>query len=192
MRFTKLQILGVTVCLAGIAGLLPLQYQWIQQKQALASAASIVVPAVAPAPVADVSGHPTRITVPNLGIDLKVIDGTYNARNGAWTLTDYAAQYALPSTLPNNKSGNTLIYGHATKEIFEPLLKATPGTEAHVYTAEGYVFTYVFTSSEAVKPTTTDVFQYTGASRLTLQTCTGTWSQNRQLHYFSFKKYEKV
>lgn len=192
-RVSKLQLVGITISLVGLIVLTPILIIRIQQQEALANAATVNIPAIAPVPAPEViSGHPNKITVPSLGINLPVVDGAYNAKTGAWTLTGSSAQYALPSTLPNNDSGNTLIYGHYNKQVFSSLHNVKPGAEVYVETQNGYRFVYKFDNSEALNPADTSVFLYKGAPRLTIQTCSGVYMQNRQMYYFSFVRYEKI
>ena len=192
-RVSKLQLVGIVISLSGFMVLTPIIIMRIEQQQALASSSSVAVPAVAPVPAPTViSGQPNRIIVPSLAINLSVLDGAYNSGNGTWTLSGGAAHYALPSTLPNNTSGNTLIYGHNNKQVFSTLRKVAAGAEAYIETQNGYRFVYKFTNSEAVKPSDTSIFLYKGAPRLTMQTCSGVYMQNRQLYYFEFVRYEKL
>ena len=164
----------------------------MQNQHALANAPTINVPAIAEAPAPTVlSGHPTKIVIPSLNIDLPVMDGTYNTKSGEWTLTERSSHYALPSVLPNDTSGNTLIYGHYNKYVFSKLHNVQLGAEARVVTREGYTFVYKFVSSETLNPADTTIFTYKGPSQLTLQTCSGAFMQNRQLHYFAFDRVEK-
>ncbi len=185
------QVTGVVVGLFGLWMLVPMQYAVMQQKRALAATPSVTIPAIAPVPVPSVvSGHPVRVQIPSLGIDVAVYDGTYNQKTGEWTLRDTDAQYALPSSLPNDTTGNTLIYGHYNGKVFQELHRVETGAEAYVLTAEGQKFVYTFMSSQVMSPTDTSVFLYDGPPRLTLQTCTGRYMQNRHMHYFAFDHYE--
>ncbi|QQS18745.1 sortase [Candidatus Saccharibacteria bacterium] len=89
--------------------------------------------------------------------------------------------------------GNTFIYGHATSWVFGPLLKIQPSAEATITTDMGFVFTYKLASHEVVDPTNIGVLNYTGPSRLMLQTCTGpTLSEFRQLFYFSYVDHKRI
>lgn len=187
-----IQTVGVVVVVCGLAMVAPLQYAWLQKERALASASAVVVPAVAPPKKPSVvTGHPVSLRIPSLSVDLPIIDGAYNATNGEWTLSEDKTHYALPSSLPNNESGNTLIYGHNNKLVFGRLYTISPGAEAIITTNNGYRFVYQFTNAEQIKPTNTTVFIYDGAPRLTLQTCSGYYMQNRHMHYFTFVRYEK-
>jgi LPXTG-site transpeptidase (sortase) family protein len=138
--------------------------------------------AAQPLDPAAIAGKPVRLQVE--GIDIAIIEGIYNAQTGAWTLTDDKAQFALPTALPNDQSGNTLIYGHNTPRVFADLHALAPGAQARIYTDNDHVFTYAYRSSETVSPTATDIFAYTGSPQLTLQTCTGFWSEQRKFFYF--------
>jgi LPXTG-site transpeptidase (sortase) family protein len=191
----KLTIIALLSITLGLAGLVPLAHYHLQAKQALAHPAMVNIPVVAPQPAAKptlITGKPTHIVIPSLRIDVAVADGIYNPKNGSWTLSHDKAHYALPTMQPNNETGNTLIYGHYRPEVFAALHKITAGANVAIDTDSGYRFTYTFQKSETVNPADTSVFTYQGDPRLTLQTCTGAFMQNRQLYYFSFVSVEKL
>ncbi len=137
-----------------------------------------------PAQASYFSGEPTRIRIPSLNIDLSVVDGYYNKTTKAWTLTKDKVQYATITPQPNNKSGNTFMYGHNRPGVFNTLNKIKVGDEAIVTTANGHTFTYKFRTAYETNPNDDSLFQYQGAPILTVQTCSGVWYQNRQLFTF--------
>src|SRR5688572_11929836 len=146
-----------------------------------------VVASAAPAlpqPPKEISGHPVRIRIPSRGIDLKVVDGYYNSTNKTWTLTNNMAHHGTMTPEPNNKQGNTFIYAHNRKGVFEGLNKMNIGDEAIVTTDNGHTFTYKFRVAYETNPKDNSLFSYEGAPILTLQTCSGVWYQNRQLFIF--------
>lgn len=135
-----------------------------------------------------ITGKPIKITIPIAGIDLTIINGDYNKTSKSWTLSPSKALFATVSSFPNNKEGNTLIYGHNTNAVFYSTYKLIYGDEAFIYTDSGHTFIYKLVNSEIVKPTDTLVFDYQGKPRLTLQTCNGLFSENRKLFYFDLEK----
>jgi LPXTG-site transpeptidase (sortase) family protein len=139
-----------------------------------------------------VSGRPTEISVPSVNIDIPVINGYYNPNSKDWTLSLDKAQFATPTTLPNNLTGNTFIYGHYRVGVFYTLPHIESGAEAIITTDNGYKFTYRFYQTYPTQPTDTSVLHYQGPPMLTLQTCSGSYYQNRQMYLFSFVKYEKA
>ena len=192
--YKKLQITSFVVVAAGLLLLAPLSYFWLHQKIAMASPPTVYVPATASLPAAEpglVSGTPVEIKIPSLHMDLPIINGYYNSNNGQWTLTLNKAQYATPSVLPNNESGNTLIYGHYRPEVFAYLHLIKPGAEADVITNNGLTFKYTFQNSQPFDPADTSIFLYKGAPRLTIQTCSGSLFQHRQMYYFKYDGYTK-
>lgn len=193
--YHKLTIVALTSLALGFAVLTPLLYYRFHEKQALARPITANVPAVAPRPSAKpevITGKPVRLVIPSLNMDLTVADGVYNAKTGAWTLSNDKVHYALPTKQPNNEAGNTLIYGHYRKEVFARLHNIAEGEKVVVETDNGYRFTYTFLRKEVVDPADTSVFNYDGAPQLTLQTCTGAFMQHRQLFFFSFDGVEKI
>lgn len=190
--YRKLRLVAGALIIAGLVGLVPLNYFSLKSKVAVAQHASIPVQAVKLHPSATlVTGKPTSISIPSLNINLQIIDGTYDAKSGQWTLTLDKAQFALPSVQPNNETGNTLIYGHYRPEVFAYLHLIKPGAQASITTDNGYVFTYSFQDSEALDPADTSIFTYRGAPRLTIQTCSGSFMQHRQMYYFHYDGFTK-
>jgi len=185
----KLLVVGVLASTLGLAGLVPSAYFWHQTRQiteaAVASSPTqtVTTPTVVTAPKI-ITGKPVRLLIPSLGMDLSVADGVYDPRTGQWTLSTSQVHYALMTVQPNDKQGNTLIYGHYRPEVFAALHTIQPGATAQVVTANGYTFTYTFKNSTVVNPADTSILSYEGRPMLTLQTCTGAFMQNRQL--FSF------
>ena len=182
-----LMVVGAAVC--------ALAYPIASQRsdsQVMAQAASLPDYSKKIPPIPWAVGHPERIDVPSVGISLPVIDGTYDASTKTWQVSNEEALFDASSTLPNSHSGNTFMYGHATNHVFGPLLKIQPDALAIVTTDTGFVFTYKLTSHEVVDPTNTAVLNYSGPSRLMLQTCTGpTLSEYRQLFYFSYVSHSR-
>lgn len=137
-----------------------------------------------------ISGIPTRIVVPDSGIDLPVDQGNYNSADGSWTLSDTNAQFAMITMVANNHSGNTFIYGHATDQVFGKLVSAPPqpNSTALVHTHSGHILSYRFQSARESTPNDTSIFNYTGPPILTLQTCTGAVSEWRTMYQYAFEK----
>jgi LPXTG-site transpeptidase (sortase) family protein len=155
-------------------------------------AVGLVSQPITPTDTPTIAGKPVRIIVPNRNIALPVIDGTYDAKSGNWTLTPNKAQFATLTSIANNKAGNTLIYGHDTEAVFKRLEGVQTGDEAQVATGDGHVFIYRFRGSTDVSPSDTSVLHYSGPPILTLQTCSGSWSQNRKLMTFDFVEVRNI
>jgi len=192
-----IQVTSVVVIAAGLALLAPLGYYWLHDKEAVANASTISAPPVKP-PVLPkkpdvISGIPIEIKIASqIPLDLQVVPGYYDASTGQWNLSLTQAQYATPTVEPNNYEGNTLIYGHYRPAVFAYLHLIRPGNTATVITSNGYAFTYTYESTQAFDPTDTSIFSYQGAPRLTIQTCSGTFMQHRQMYYFKYDGYKKI
>jgi LPXTG-site transpeptidase (sortase) family protein len=135
-----------------------------------------------------VQGRPIRIKIPSVNINVPIVDGYYDAKKQDWTLTNTSAQYATITPQANNVGGNTFIYGHNQGPVFERLPQIKPGDQAIIYTDSGYTFTYTFKSARETNPRDDSLFYYQGAPILTLQTCSGFLSQNRELFTFELTK----
>ena len=195
MKFpSKLHILAGSFLIAGLVIATPLSYYCIQSKIAVAAAIGTVPtkPLQLKPAVNEHTGQPVAISIPSLNINLQVIPGVYNKNNGEWTLTLDKAQFAEPSVTPNDVTGNTLIYGHYRPQVFAYLHLIKPGAQTVITTSNGYKFTYTYQSSEAFNPTDTSIFSYQGPPRLTIQTCSGAFMQNRQMYFFKYDGYVKV
>jgi len=149
---------------------------------------------IAPA-VKLVSGLPVRIVIPGSSwqgqvVDLPVDKGSYDASSGEWTLSGYHAQFMTISSLANNLSGQTFIYGHNNDYVFGALRHVTPapGAQALLYTDNGHIFSYKFENVTDVAPDATTVLDYHGPPVLTVQTCTGSFNQVRTLYTFAYDK----
>lgn len=138
------------------------------------------------------AGKPVRVTVPRLGVDLPVDDGNYDEANRTWTLSGYRAQFALASIVANDYQGNTFIYGHNNPDVFGKLKQLAPGDSMQLYTDNGYVFSYIYTSLEDLQPDDGSVFQNDGPPRATIQTCTGAWNELRRMYHFNFQEVKHV
>lgn len=132
-----------------------------------------------------ISGKPSRLVINSLSIDKPVNEGRYDTSTHTWTLSGGNVYFAMPTALPNDFAGNTLIYGHYNLKAFYYLKNITPGSLVDVYTDNGHVFTYQYYGAEDLKPNDVSVFRYQGPPRLTIQTCSGSFYEQRRLFYFS-------
>ena len=133
-------------------------------------------------------GKPVRIELPDVGINIEVIDGVYNPVRKTWTLTNDRAQYAVMTPPANNKGGNTFIYGHNKKAVFANLKELEVGDIAIIYADNGNRFTYTLRQVLVTNPSDDSLFKYEGAPILTLQTCSGAWDQYRSLYTFDLNE----
>lgn len=194
---SKLALLGLTLTVTGLLGIVPMLFSTPDAVLAASNpAASVAAPAVEqkaePQAPQTISGHPVRVEAPSVGVDMPIVDGFYNAGTREWTLYDDKAQFGAMTSEPNDKSGQTFIYGHATQEVFGKLLNMKVGEQASVYTSNGYKFTYKLAETQVVTPTNTGILNYSGAPRLLLQTCVGTFSESRKFFILDFVGVEKI
>jgi LPXTG-site transpeptidase (sortase) family protein len=188
----KTFITGLVICLIGLLGLIPSTYFWYQTKQITQAASTsnepiVTQPTVVSSPSIS-TGKPMTLSIPSLNLNLAVADGIYNPKSGQWTLSNDKVHYALKTVQPNDKQGNTLIYGHYRPGVFATLKSIKPGSEVYVKTNNGLTFTYIYAGNRVVDPADGSVFDYQGKPMLTLQTCTGRFMQDRQLFSFDLVK----
>lgn len=186
-------IVGFLLVIGGLGlGFRPFTDYWHEKHVAKVLTVPFSTAATAGAPHIDppaqvISGKPVRIEIPSLQINLQVIDGHYDAKTNGWTLTKDKAQYAAATPLANNATGNTFIYGHNRKGVFNTLNRIKAGAQAIITTDNGHRFVYTFRSAYETNPNDNSLFAYQGAPILTVQTCSGLWYQNRQLFTFDFQ-----
>jgi sortase (surface protein transpeptidase) len=191
-------IAGAFLCLIGAAGAAPTIYFNTLHHSTVSAQRAFPAPKITQTPVTTpakpvISGHPVSISVPSVRInDVSVVDGNFNAKTQEWTLGLHVAQWGVMTPQPNDTAGNTYIYGHYRPEVFAYLHIIKPGAEAILTTDNGYRFVYTFDRSIDVDPSDTSLFNYQGPSILTIQTCSGSWFQNRQLFTFTFNRVEKL
>ena len=133
------------------------------------------------------SSPPTRIQIPSINVDTKVLEIfwlTFVDHHGNtvtnWKVADYAAGWHHGSAYPGQPS-NVVISGHNNfrGEVFRDLYKVQPGQDVYVYVgsvAYRYVIREVFMVKESDEP---DAVRYDNAKwiapteqeRLTLVSC---------------------
>ncbi len=149
--------------------------------------ASVTTPIASAASAEQSVNMPKRLIIPRLGITLSIVPGQYDPVTKTWTLTDTDVQFAGMTALPNDRSGNTLLYGHNTDKVLAPTDRLVEGDIAQVITQNGRTYTYTFTSGRSVDPNDTSVLKQTSTSpTLTLLTCDGLWDEKRRLMEFDF------
>lgn len=131
-----------------------------------------------------ITDTPKSISIPSIGLNVPIEAGVYNTTETSWTLNSDTAHYALITPKPNNLAGNTFIYGHNNPVVFGRLVDILPGTEAIVTGKKGIEFRYLLRSVVDVDPTDVSLFEYEGGPILTIQTCAGSWFENRRLFTF--------
>jgi LPXTG-site transpeptidase (sortase) family protein len=159
---------------------------WLNERNAPINAQALVSnePVVTPDPL--LSGTPVSIKIESVGIALEVAPGVYNPNDQSWSLSLDKAHWGNMTYPANNKSGLTFIYAHNRRGVFKSLPNVKLGDIAIVTTDNNQTFTYSFTASTVTKPEDASIFNYSGKPILVLQTCTGTWYENRQLFVFDY------
>ncbi len=192
----KLFIIGTSLALIGLIGLIPSAYFLYQSRQitraAVSTNAEMITKSTVPAVPDITTGKPVTLSIPSLNLKLPVADGIFNPKSGQWTLSNDKVHYALMTMQPNDTQGNTLIYGHYRPGVFSTLKTIKQGSEVSITTENGYLFTYSYTGNQVVSPADGSIFSYEGKPKLTLQTCTGAFMQNRQLFSFEYLKVSKA
>lgn len=136
-------------------------------------------------PSGTISGSPSRLVVPALALDLKVVEGTFDKQVNQWTVDNSFANHSPLSTTSNNKIGKTLLYGHATTHIFGKNKNLKGGDKAFIYTENGHIFEYTFVNNKVIDEGDTGIYQeLDGQPGLALMTCIGFTNEQRLISNF--------
>lgn len=131
--------------------------QWVQPSGAAAVAAAI--------PVERNSNPPTRIVIPQIGVDAPIIPGV------TWEDLKKGVGH-LPGSANPGERGNLYLAAHNDifGEIFRHLENLKPGDEYFIYAGE-QKFRYVVKEKRIIDPTEVGVMEPTTEPVATLQTC---------------------
>jgi LPXTG-site transpeptidase (sortase) family protein len=163
---------------------------WLITKSSPAAAEIIQPP---PPPKRNViSGVPKRLIISRLGIDLNVLNGSFNTDDQTWTLSGLNAHFADISSEANDYSGSTFIYGHNNKNVFGKLADVRPGDQVQLVTANGFMFSYVYESAHNTRPDDVSALNYKGEPILTVQTCSGSFNEWRRMFRFRFDSVKRI
>lgn len=135
-------------------------------------------------PTPEGSSLPVAINIPDASINIPVEPGYYNMQTKKWTLGPNSAYFAMMSVKPNPQAGNTYIYGHYRASVFARLSRVHTGSLVTLTTENGKTYTYRYSHRITADPNDSTVLSFSGAPRLTLQTCSGAFFQNRSLYVF--------
>ncbi len=192
----QLAILGLTLTVTGLIGVVPALFSTDETALAAPGQTPSVVAPVETKPAETTpqmkTGHPVRVEAPTVGVDMPVVDGFYDTKSKEWTLYDDKAMFGAMTSQPNDYAGQTFIYGHATDRVFGKLLNLKIDQPVYVYTSNGYKFTYKLKETHVVSPSDTGILNYNGNSRLLLQTCVGTFSENRKFFILDYAAVDKL
>lgn len=180
------RVLPIYALIAGIT-FMPVAAKNIRSSGLDKTAASLSRTIISSGDTARISGTPKHLIIASVGIDLDIVRGTYSVPAG-WTVAPTDANYATTAPLPNNQSGNTILYGHDISVVFKATDNLRIGDVAYVTTETGDIFSYSYRGDSIVSPTDTSVFDdaQDGSPRLTLITCSGSLSQTRRIMNFTF------
>ena len=119
---------------------------------------------------------PTRIAIPDLGIDLPVYQATII--HNVWPTTTKGASYLTSSPVPGN-TGNSVIYAHNWESLFGHLRYAKVGEKVIVTYPDKTKKTFVIAYTSIVTPDTSSILSSSKDKRLTLYTCIGFFDSHR-------------
>lgn len=119
---------------------------------------------------------PTRLMIPSIGVDTKVIElGTHYNSSGqlVWDTAPFAAGHHIGTANPG-EPGNVVISGHISSlyegDVFKRLPEINVGDGVVIETSDqDYVYQVV--EKKVVEPTQIDVINSTGVQEVTLITC---------------------
>lgn len=120
-----------------------------------------------------------HISLPELGINLAVIKGSFDKESSTWTLDDKHAFYMEGAESP-------LVYGHDMSGIFRNLSAIRPGDALVVSDGYNHTYRFIYTDDKVVDPNDSSVLT-ARTNQLRLLTCTGVFYQKRRVFYFTYE-----
>jgi LPXTG-site transpeptidase (sortase) family protein len=121
----------------------------------------------------------TRLVIPSIGLDTRVVTAPEVERDGVitWDVPKFVAGHAEGSP-GAGQAGNTILIGHLTSislgNVFEHLDQVSVGDAVQLYNADAS-FEYRVADVQDVARTDVSVLDPTPAPSLTLITCSGLW-----------------
>jgi LPXTG-site transpeptidase (sortase) family protein len=112
---------------------------------------------------------PRQIIIPSINIDIPIVPA--EIIDGYWETASDSASFGLGSAYPG-QPGNTVIFGHATNDLFGPLRKLKKKDLIYLLTDNQW-FSFRVEEIKIVLPNQVEVVSPTKDKRLTLYTCTG-------------------
>ena len=112
---------------------------------------------------------PVKLYIPPMSKLLDVSDGY--AQGDRWEISQTGVSYLTTSALPGK--GNTIIYGHNTKDILGGLWRVQEGDYIYVVLTNGDFAKYRVSERKEIDPSQVEILNQSNDSRLTLYTCSG-------------------
>ena len=123
-----------------------------------------------------IEAKPTKLYIPRLSRILYISDGYVTGDR--WTIAQTGVSFYPESALPGSV-GNSVLYGHNTKEILGGLWRVQDRDFLYIVLANGGVVKYQVFEKKEVKPTQVEILDKSADSRLTIYTCSGFLDQAR-------------
>ena len=114
---------------------------------------------------------PTKLYIPKMQKILYVSDGF--VQNDKWVIAQTGVSFLTSSAVPG-QNGNSVIYGHNTKDILGGLWRVQNGDFIYVVLQDGQFVKYEVFERKEISPTQVEILKNTDDSRLTIYTCSGT------------------
>ena len=123
-----------------------------------------------------IEAKPTKLYIPRLSRILYISDGYVTGDR--WTIAQTGVSFYPESALPGSV-GNSVLYGHNTKEILGGLWRVQDEDFLYVVLANGDFVKYQVFEKKEVEPTQVEILDKSADSRLTIYTCSGFLDQAR-------------
>lgn len=184
MKNIKLAFISITLAAVTIPSVYLGWAYTYSPKQSISAPEPVVAIKEVEKPV--VSGQPAQIDFQSRSIQIDVVPGYYDKNSQQWTTSNDKAHFATVTSIPNNKTGNTFIYGHNRSDVFMRLIDSQLGDTVSIKTDNGHEFKYILTGIHDTNPEDVSYLQPTEKPTLTVQTCSGPMYQFRRMMVFSF------
>ncbi len=115
-------------------------------------------------------GKPSRLYIPKISKTLDVLDG--QIIDNRWSIADRGVSYLTSSAMPGTR-GNSVLYGHNTRDILGSLPAVGNGDAIYVVMDNADIYKYEVSETKEVKPNQVEILNQTEDSTLTIYTCSG-------------------
>lgn len=113
---------------------------------------------------------PSRLYVPKISKTLDVFDG--QVVENRWSIASSGVSYLTSSAVPGAQ-GNSVLYGHNTRDILGNLPAVKNGDAIYVVMDNADIYKYEVSETKEVKPNQVEILNQTEDSTLTIYTCSG-------------------
>ena len=121
--------------------------------------------------------QPSQIEIPDVGINLNVVEGDFDTNTSLWTLDHSHAFFAKNTTTP-------IIYSHNQKNLFLNLKGVGDNSKLYVTYPNGAQIILSYYATRFIDPNDGSILTEDHKDTIMLLTCSGIASEMRRVVYF--------